>query len=214
VIRNVFPLQSRARPDLGPVGEPPALIWFSQTIGPGRGLEEFFAAWARTQAPSRIFLLGDLRVGYAASLLASLDPAKRLCVTFLPPVTPGQLPARLTDFDVGLALELSSPVNRNLTATNKLFQYFNAGLAVIASDTQGQSEILRTAPDSGLLLRSADATAFARELDALFLQPARLRGMQLASRRAATERFCWEHEERRLRSAVDDALARPAPSAA
>jgi hypothetical protein len=38
VVRNSFPLQPRSRVDSPPVHRLPAFVWFSQTIGPGRGL--------------------------------------------------------------------------------------------------------------------------------------------------------------------------------
>ena len=56
VIRNCFPLQSD--PAVLPRPTPPAFFWFSQTIGPGRMLELFLAAWRLTRRPSRLCLSG------------------------------------------------------------------------------------------------------------------------------------------------------------
>lgn len=209
VIRNSFPLQPRSRADTPPREGPPRFIWFSQTIGPGRGLELFFAAWAKTTHPSQVYLLGDERPGYRDKLLRRLPAARRDDVRFIPLVTPEQLPDKLAEFDIGLALEPRWPLNRNITITNKILQYMNAGLAVIATDTAGQQEVMRAAPAAGLLITAHETTDYAAKLDALLGDPARLRATQLAARAAAVREFSWEPETPRLLEAVARALAHP-----
>lgn len=207
VLRNSFPLQPVSRADRPATTEAPSFIWFSQTIGPGRGLELFFAAWARTTAPSKVYLLGDERPGYRQKLLDRLPAGRRGDLHFIPLVTPEQLPGRLAEFDIGLALEPRWPLNRNITITNKILQYMNAGLAVIATDTAGQQEVMAAAPECGLLIAAHETTEYAAKLDALIGDHARLRAAQLASRAAAEREFCWERETPRLLAAVARALA-------
>jgi len=210
VIRNSFPLQPRSRVDQPAGTGVPRFIWFSQTIGPGRGLELFFAAWAQTTRPSEVYLLGDLRGGYREKLLGRLPPHRRGDLHFIPLVTPEELPDKLAEFDIGLALEPRWPLNRNITITNKILQYMNAGLAIIATDTAGQQEVMAAAPDSGLLLTAHETTENAQKLDQLLADPARLRAAQMAARAAAGREFCWEQETPRLLAAVARALDRPA----
>jgi glycosyltransferase involved in cell wall biosynthesis len=206
VLRNSFPLQPRSRADTPAATGAPSFIWFSQTIGPGRGLELFFAAWARTTQPSKVYLLGDDRPGYRQKLLARLPESRRGDLHFIPLVTPEQLPDKLAEFDIGLALEPRWPLNRNITITNKILQYLNAGLAVIATDTAGQREVMTAAPGSGLLITAHETTDNAAKLDALLGDRARLRAAQLAARAAAEREFCWERETPRLLAAVAQAL--------
>lgn len=208
VIRNSFPLQPHSRVDTPPRDGPPRFIWFSQTIGPGRGLELFFAAWAQTVHPSEVYLLGDERPGYRQKLLGRLPEARRGDVRFIPLVTPEQLPDKLAEFDIGLALEPRWPLNRNITITNKILQYMNAGVAVVATDTAGQKEIMAASPDAGLLITAHETTDYARRLDALLASPSALRTAQLAARQAAANLFCWERETPRLLAAVAGALDR------
>jgi glycosyltransferase involved in cell wall biosynthesis len=208
VIRNSFPLQPQSRVDRPPEAVP-SFIWFSQTIGPGRGLELFFAAWRQTVHPSHVYLLGDERPGYRAKLLSRLPPDRRDRVHFIPLVTPEQLPGKLAEFDIGLALEPRWPLNRNITITNKILQYMNAGLAIIATDTAGQQEVMRAAPECGLLISAHETTEYARKLDALLGDPRRLRAAQEAARAAAVREFCWEQETPRLLAAVQKALSVP-----
>lgn len=206
VIRNSFPLQPHSRVDAHTASVVPRFIWFSQTIGPGRGLELFFAAWARTTQPSKVYLLGDEQPGYRQKLLGRLPAGRRDDLHFIPLVTPEALPAKLAEFDIGLALEPHWPLNRNITITNKILQYMNAGLAVIATDTAGQKEVMAAAPDCGLLVTAHETTEYAQRLDALLGDHTRLRSTQIASRAAAERVFCWERDTPHLLSAVAQAL--------
>ncbi len=204
VLSNSFPLQPDPR--TGPWGEPPAFFWFSQTLGPGRGLEEFLAAWTRTVHPSRLVLLGEPPAGYRAQLLAPLAPTRRADIAFLPLVPPAALPSLIARHDIGLALEQSDIVSRDLTVTNKILQYLNAGLAVVATPTAGQREILGRAPDAGRLVDFADSTAAAADLDALLADRSALARHQAAARRAAAETYCWERVSPVFLAAVAKAL--------
>jgi glycosyltransferase involved in cell wall biosynthesis len=205
VITNSFPLQPD--PHTGPPGEPPAFFWFSQTLGPGRGLELFQAAWLRTTQPSRLVLLGESRSNYHQWFLAGLPSDFRGRVSFLPLVPPAQLPALIARHDIGLALEQSFIVNRDLTITNKILQYINAGLAVVASDTAGQREVLARAPGAGLVVALGKPGEVGQQLDALLADRPRLAAMGSAARRAAGAVFCWEKEAPRLVEIVETALA-------
>jgi glycosyltransferase involved in cell wall biosynthesis len=208
VVRNVFPLQPASRIDRPSGAGPVNFIWFSQTVGPGRGLEEFLELWKRTSVPSTVHLLGECRDGYLQKLTGPLEPARRQRILNHPPVPPGELPQRLSDFDIGLALELRQPRSRDLTITNKLFQYLNAGLAVVASDTSGQREIMDRIPAAGLCLAESDLQSKVKLFDAFLADPDRIHAAQLAARAAAEREYCWEKEQSRLLEAVARALHR------
>jgi glycosyltransferase involved in cell wall biosynthesis len=206
VITNSFPLQPDPRkpaPDAAP-----AFFWFSQTIGPGRGLELFLAGWMRVSHPSRIVLLGRPQEGYIASLMEGLPPDRRSQVSVLPLVAPGELPAVIAGHDIGLALEQSFIANRDLTITNKMLQYLNAGLVVVASDTRGQREVLGHAPDAGIIVKLAEAGEVTRALDLLLADRSALAHRQAAARRLAEQVYCWEKEAPRLLDIVKGALDR------
>ncbi len=205
VISNSFPLQPD--PFGRPVGRIPSFLWYSQTTGPGRGLELFLAAWARTTEPSRLVLLGDPVPGYATSLLARIPADRRNWVAFRSQVPPGSLPAVIAEHDIGLALEQSFIVNRDLTITNKILQYLNAGLAVVASPTAGQREVLAQAPEAGIIADFMQTGEAASALDRLLADPIALAGRRAAARRLAEQVYCWEREEPRLLDLVERAIA-------
>ncbi len=205
VVTNSFPLQPDPRTPTTPAS--PAFFWFSQTIGPGRGLEEFLAAWQRTTQPSRVVLLGQIRGAFAEELLNRLPDTLRPRLEFLPLVAPAELPGVIARHDIGLALEQAAIRNRDLTITNKILQYLNAGLAVVASETRGQREVMARAPQAGIVVDLAETTALTVALDNLLKDPARLAAMGRAARQAAVDHYCWEKEAPKLVAHVAAVLA-------
>ncbi len=192
VISNSFPLQPL--PELAQIGKPPSFFWFSQTIGPGRGLEPFVASWLRMKHDSRLVLLGEPVEGYIDRLFEAASPHQRSLITVLPLVAPDQLPEVIARHDIGLALEQSSIVNRDLTITNKILQYLNAGLAVVASNTAGQREVLSRAPEAGIIIDLNNEQTLTETLDALVADVDKLRAVKQASRELAETTYCWERE--------------------
>lgn len=205
VITNSSPLQPAPRD--GPPGEPPAFFWFSQTLGPGRGLGEFLTAWERMTVPSRVVLVGEDRSGYRDRLRSRVTGSRRMLLEFADLVPPGALPALIARHDVGLALENTASRSRDLTITNKILQYLNAGLAVVATATDGQREVLSRAPEAGLFLLS-DPAANAALLDQMLRDKTRLQAQQRAARGLAESHYCWEREQPVLLGLVEQALSR------
>lgn len=203
VVGNTFPLQTDPRQP--PPNDPAVFFWFSQTLGPGRGLEDFLAAWSRTSQPSRVVLLGEDRHGYRETLRASVPHSHQTRLTFHDLVPPDLLPGLIARHDIGLALETPLSRNRDLTITNKILQYLNAGLAVVATPTAGQREVLAHGPEAGVFLGS-DPAANARLLDELLSDRARLQARQQAARRLAETRYCWELDRQVLLALVNKAL--------
>lgn len=209
VITNSFPLQPAPPPR--ETGRTPALLWFSQTVGPGRGLEAFVQSWTRTTAPSRLVLLGEIGDDYKKLLLSLTRAAKKPPIEFLPPTAPGELPAVIARHDIGLALEEKSPPNKDLTISNKILQYLNAGLAVVATRTAGHREVLQDQPTAGIFIDPENAAGCAQQIDRLLGRPADIRAMQISARALAESTYCWEREEPKLLALVEQATTlRPA----
>lgn len=210
VITNSFPLQpDPLNPETSRIS-PARFFWFSQTLGPGRGLESFLRAWGRSESNSEVVLLGEDRGHYAERLRSLVPPGCRSKLSFRPLVPPGYLPGLIADHDIGLALEDASIVNRDLTITNKILQYLNAGLAVVATPTAGQREVLSNSPQAGIILDFNDTDAPAR-LRELMADSAQLRSRRTAARRLSEMRYCWEREEPVLLAAVAHSLAGKLP---
>ena len=183
VIRNVFPLKERQamdgkwkdRPGMArwmpsndpkaarPKEAPVSIHWFSQTVGPGRGLETLFQALDGLEGNWELHLRGNLK-GYEGWLerVCSTSVKEKMKVHGL--VENEELLSRIAEHDIGFAGELGEPPSRNLTITNKFFQYLQAGLAVVASETTGQREAAKSAPRAVVLFASGDSLSLREKL--------------------------------------------------
>lgn len=213
VVLNVFPRGERGSPAPARASDLPTLYWYSQVIGPDRGVEEALRALAKLDLPVELHLRGEMLPSYDSplrALTAELGISGR--VHLWPPAPPGELVALAQRHDIGLALEQPVSRNRQVCVTNKLFTYLLAGLAVAATDTVGQRGILQTVPDAGFLYPPGDVAALAAGLRRLLTEPGALDRARTAARRAAEERYCWEIERDRLVSYLTHSpAARSAP---
>ena len=209
-VLNVFPLAERplkfreTTPD-GPL----RLYWFSQTIGPGRGLENVIHAMAILRdCDIELYLRGRCSSGYEALLRQAardngLDVTK---INFCPPAPRDDMIKLSAEYDVGLALEQPISPNRDLCLTNKIFSYLLAGNAVAATATTGQKTILETLDPAGFLYEPGDSDALARGLRFWHHDRSEL---QLACRAAwsfGTDKFNWDIEKKTLVEVVNRVL--------
>ena len=116
------------------------LFWFSQTIGLNRGLEILIEALVEMNDPDiHLTLAGNC----SKTFMEFLDKdAKSIMerINLVGIIPPDQLPKFASSFDVGLALELPIPENRNICLTNKVFTYLMAGNALVLSETAMQKQ--------------------------------------------------------------------------
>jgi glycosyltransferase involved in cell wall biosynthesis len=182
-----------------------SLHWFSQTIGPGRGLELLFQALPHLQAPVEIHLRGN----YPESFKKWLDPLIpeqwRDLILIHPTVPNQELLSRISEHDIGLALEVPYCLNRQFTATNKIFQYLQAGLAVVATDTFGQREVLGQYPAAGQVISNQSAITLAQALNKLLQSPEKLTQAKTAALEAAFA-LRWETQSKSLVHLVENSL--------
>jgi glycosyltransferase involved in cell wall biosynthesis len=104
----------------------------------------------------------------------------------------------MAEYDVGLALERVQHRNYSLTVTNKVFAYLLAGLAVVATDTPGQREVMSQAPEAGALYATEVVTGLREILETWIRDREKLRRAQQAAWEAARSRFCWDIEQRKF----------------
>jgi len=129
--------------------KPIKIVWFSQTIGLNRGLKEFIAKLVMFNSDLfELHLRGTHDEFIREKLLDDISAKWVNKIFFHDQCSPEQLDIWLRGFDIGLALETNIPINRDICITNKIFQYFNAGLAVIATPTTGQKWVTEQAEDA------------------------------------------------------------------
>jgi hypothetical protein len=212
VILNVFPKEDLP---VRPPGSVVKFYWYSQVIGPNRGLELLLNAagqLGQTPMPFEIHLRGQLQnEAFGATLRALADGAGIANRLFIhPPILADQLIKDGNNFDVGLALESPVSVNRNICVTNKVFSYLMARLAIIGTDTAGQKDIFSHFPQAVSMCRADDAEDLAAAMrsyltgrdeptggDELTGGEKLLKGKQAASD-AAEQYFNWETESGKL----------------
>ncbi|MBE9031021.1 glycosyltransferase [filamentous cyanobacterium LEGE 11480] len=209
VIYNAFPATptttasqaSSDRQDL----DLPSLHWFSQTIGPGRGLETVFAALPHLQSVVEIHLRGNCPAIYQDWIMSLVPAAWRDRVYLHGTVDNHILPLRIAEHDIGLALESPQILSRDLTVTNKLFQYLEAGLAVIATNTAGQQEVLQQSPQAGELIPASDPFRLADVINQWIADPEHLQRTKQAAKQAGIK-LGWDTQAAKLTQQVELAI--------
>ena len=218
-ILNVFP-QSERENDVSAAkldDEVPdgarSLYWFSQTIGPDRGLEDALRALPHLPDDVVLSLRGGWSLGYEETFR---DQARRLGVAdrvrHLDLVPPDELIPRTAQHDVGLALEQPSvSKNRTICLTNKLFTYPLAGIPFVATDTPGQRPVVDDLLDVAQSYAPGDVDGFVKATSALLDAT----GLREEALRAARDRYCWNVEKEAFLNVVQSTLGEiEEPSAA
>lgn len=183
-----------------------SIHWFSQTIGPGRGLEVLFAAAALLPEQFEIHLRGNLG-SYQTWFDAAVPATLRSKVFVHATVSNQELPERIAEHDIGFAGETAAIRSRDLTATNKVFQYMQSGLAVLASDTAGQREVAALAPGAIRLWEGSDGGPLRDQLRRLLIRGEELFAARAASLAHAEKTLHWENEKQRLLAMIPEAMS-------
>ena len=202
-IYNTFDLDEDIISQAKTFDTPLKLFWFSQTIGPGRGLEQFIDIANQLSPQMEIHLLGKVSSVYKDQLTGLLQSPHRI---FFHPLVPAQqLAVKIAEYDIGLALELTEPLSRKLTVTNKLFQYMLSGLVVIATNTDGQKEIIDQY-GGGMLIDYNDMAGSIKDLQTTILNnPTKLQSLQKQSVLAA-QQLSLQHEKAKLLELVSKSI--------
>ena len=114
------------------------LFWFSQTIGINRGLETLIDALMLLNNSNIHLTLAGRCNATILSYIETHAGAIKANIYFVGIIQPDSLAAFAAQFDVGMALELQTPCNRDICLTNKVFTYLLAGNAMILSETAMQ----------------------------------------------------------------------------
>ena len=207
VVHNTFPLPGRAPSAEQNTDAPLKLYWFSQTIGPGRGLEDVVAAAGLGGLPCELHLRGHVADAYRSALsAAAAATAPRLTMTFHEPVPPDAMVDSCRPYDIGLSIEGVRPPNRALCLTNKALAYPLAGLPVIVTDTPGHRSFVSDLGSGGMMYLAGDVGALAAILCRWHADRDLLARAKADAWAAAKRRWHWEHPDER--GTLIDAMVR------
>jgi glycosyltransferase involved in cell wall biosynthesis len=201
VVLNVFPksMAPREPPEARPAGSRVRLYWFSQTIGPGRGLEEATEACSLLRTPVELHLRGHDGNNFAAQLRKRLRGAgagHELMVHDL--ATPDEMARLAARCDIGLCLEQTVPFNRGICLTNKVFTYLLAGIPMVLSATPAHAELAPRLGNAAVLAEGNDPAALARAIAALAEDPERRRAAAEHAWHLGQSRYNWDVEQEEI----------------
>ena len=186
-----------------------SIYWFSQTIGPGRGLEHILKAMARMRNDAKLSIRGSDYMGYSARLQElAAELAVRDRLQFLPSAPPDEMVRLAAQHDVGLASEIGTPPSRAVCLTNKIFTYLLAGIPVLLSDTPAQRQLARQLGSAARLVALDDPDKIAQVLDDLAMDVTTLIAAKREAWNQGQTRFNWDKEKKRLLQSVEQILGR------
>ena len=176
------------------------LVWFSQFIDYGRGLEKLLPFLDENSKYLELTLIGNLREPFFLHEISN-----REYIHCLAPMSQKELNLQLSKYDVGLAIEdAGKDLNRDICLTNKIWAYFQAGLYVVASDTAAQQQFIQQHAPNGMCINLSSKTLDI-EINALLQSKEQIRAAQ-PNRFAAATTFNWENESATLKAKWNGAL--------
>ena len=113
------------------------VIWFSQNISTGRGLENFISVMGEFEDDIELHLVGELYDDIRSMLFNNSHN-----IIIHAPMKQMELHQFLSTFTVGLVTD--PPINRNreLAITNKIIAYSQAGLYILSVSADGHDQFL------------------------------------------------------------------------
>lgn len=210
-VLNVFPLAQalpeEKKSESHEYNESLSLYWFSQTIGPGRGLEPIILALGKTRSRITLSIRGSDFLEYSTRLkeLAAENGVSDL-IFFLPSAPPDEMVRLAQAYDVGVASELDTPPNHAICLSNKIFTYLLAGRPVLLSDTPAQRELAGELRDAAWLVDLDSPEQIAKALDVWASYPNELAESKYRANFLARERFNWDIEKKKILASVKKVL--------
>jgi glycosyltransferase involved in cell wall biosynthesis len=209
-ILNVFPLAHAPRVDFGESRNSCgrlSVYWFSQTIGPGRGLETFVKVMGKLRSNILLSVRGNDFLGYSNCLKKLAVEAGVIdSIQFLPSGPPDEMAQLAAGHDIGLALELGTPPNRAISLTNKIFTYLLAGIPVLLSDTPAQRELATHLGEAARVVDLSTMDTVLKPLNNWLMNPGSLMIAKHEALRLSRERFNWDKEKKCFLQSIERTL--------
>jgi hypothetical protein len=185
---------------------PLRMVWFSQTIGPGRGLKDILSALPRLQGEWVLEIRGKAAPDVLEWFAKNLPEPIRQRIHIELPVPPDRLMDVIARHDLGLALDPANCRSRDLTISNKIVQYLQAGLSVLSAETAGAHEVAAAVPEAVHLYPFGHTEVLAERINALIGNRRTLVEKRAAVQRAANACFGYDRQAPRLLASVERAL--------
>jgi hypothetical protein len=150
------------------------LIWFSQIVSFGRGLEEFFSILEHINHPVHLNLIGKVDHKFSEFIEQKFKNYNIAhSYTLHGFVKDKELDLHIMNVHFGLGLEKTEILSRDLTITYKCFRYLMNTTPLILSKTKGQEEFASITSNNYPIINftnEAEIQESARQLNNLFSQ--------------------------------------------
>ncbi len=191
IINNVFSKNDFVRP-LALESSKIKLVWFSQNIDKGRGLEEILSIIESLKDYFEITLIGNVRENFYTKYLMGKEN-----INVVSSLAQNKLHLFLQSFDIGLAIEPGKDLNNCLAISNKLWTYFQSGLFIIASNTIAQQNFLKQFGQHGIIVNLNDKEKLQQDFINIYHQWDKLK-TQKVERFEKAKACSWEIETAQL----------------
>lgn len=189
IVLNYFPADEFVAPvpDIG--NSKITMVWFSQNINAGRGLELILPLL--TFADLELHLFGNLNQDFYKSALKKYNN-----IFIHEPLPQEDLHKQLALYDIGLALEPAKDINNNLAISNKILAYLQSGLFVVSTNTSAQEQLLNSLVKHGFCFDKDNVNA--AEIRERILQNKYTILQEKKIRYNSFKSACWEIESKKL----------------
>ena len=129
-------------------------VWFSQNINSGRGLENILFLFQKETYDIELHLYGSLDLRFYEEVLSKYNK-----IIIHQPLSQLELHKALSNYDIGLALDIANDENRDLAITNKILAYLQSGLYIIATDISAHQYIINQHQNHGVYFSNLNISA-------------------------------------------------------
>lgn len=176
-----------------PASEP--IVIYQGGVQAGRGIEQVLESMPLWQK-GYFVVVGDGRLmGRVQALAREYGVADRVRFTGRVPLK--ELLGYTKGADVGLQVLQNTCFNHYSTDSNKLFEYFAAGIPVIAADYPEIRQVVQSF-DAGILIDPHDPRNIARAVNEVLTAPPEVRARWRANARRAAAHYNWDRESEKL----------------
>lgn len=170
------------------------IIIYEGIIGSGRGLHNLVLSASYLNKGVIVFMgWGNLR-----DELQRYTEQRGLAdkVLFVEPIPPDQVVDHISSASLGIVIVQNTSLNNYHNSPNKLYEYINAGLPVVASDFPRLNEVIE-GYHIGKTFDPENPEDIAAAINWVLADKKRYEGMKKNTLKAA-KRFNWENESRKL----------------
>lgn len=192
VVLNGFLADEFNEPLNSPSDEILKLVWFSQNVSFGRGLESLIPMIGHYHGKIELHLYGNMDPEFKKQILSDKPHVFDHGV-----LNQQDLHKAIGKYHVGIALEPGKDMNNSMLVSNKFMTYLQSGLYILATETKAQSLMLNQFPAHGLLV-DQDMKSLNETLDSLLkhatkiIEGSKHRFLQMSS-------VSWEVESEKIK---------------